>query len=114
MNLKFGKVKRNKKEFHRWKQPSYLNQVEISKIVISDDFKLDDGVKNFIGCKNDKTVKPLCIFYLRWVDLFHIFKTTKNMPFLADDDDIILKYNKIWQKIKKLFSVQFVSQPCLS
>ena len=44
MNLKFGKVKRNKKEFHRWKQPSYLNQVEISKIVISDDFKLDDGV----------------------------------------------------------------------
>ena len=36
------------------------------------------------------------------------------MPFLADDDDIILKYNKIWQKIKKLFSVQFVSQPCLS
>ena len=26
-----------------------LNQVEISKIIISDEFKLDDGVENFIG-----------------------------------------------------------------
>ena len=34
------------------------------------------------------------------------------MSFLADDDDdIILKYNKIWKKIKKLLSVEFDSQP---
>ena len=51
MCLKFGEIKLNKNEFHRSKQPSYLNQAEISKIVISDEFKLDDGVKNFIGFK---------------------------------------------------------------
>ena len=34
------------------------------------------------------------------------------MPFLADnDDDVILKYNKIWKKIEKLLSVEFDSQP---
>ena len=34
------------------------------------------------------------------------------MSFSADDDDdIILKYNKIWKKIKKLLSVEFDSQP---
>ena len=77
MNLKFGKVKRNKKEFHRWKQPSYLNQVEISKIVISDDFKLDDGVKNFIGCKNDKTVKPLCIILPQMSGFISYFQDNK-------------------------------------
>ena len=61
MRLKFGEIKLNKKEFHRSKQPIYLNQVEISKVVISDEFKLDDGVKNLIVHKNGETVKPLCI-----------------------------------------------------
>ena len=39
MSLKFHETKLNKKEFNRSKQPIYLNQVEISKIVISDEFK---------------------------------------------------------------------------
>ena len=44
MSLKFGEIELKKKGFHRSKQPIYLDQVEISKIVISDEFKLDDGV----------------------------------------------------------------------
>ena len=32
------------------------------------------------------------------------------MSFLADDD-VILKRNKIWKKIKKLLSAEFDSQP---
>ena len=76
MCLKFGEIKLNKKEFHRSKQPSYLNQAEISKIVISDEFKLDDGVKNFIGFKIVKLLNHV-LFYLRSVDLLNILKTTK-------------------------------------
>ena len=30
MSLEFGEIKLNKKEFHRLKQPIYLNQFEIS------------------------------------------------------------------------------------
>ena len=52
MSLKFGGIKLNKNELCRSKQLIYLNQVKISKIVISDEFKLDDGVKIFIGYKN--------------------------------------------------------------
>ena len=34
------------------------------------------------------------------------------MSFLADDDDdVILKYKKIWKKISKLFSIAFDTQP---
>ena len=61
MSLMFGEIKLNKKDFHRSKQPLYLNQVEMSKVVISDEFKLDDGVKSLIVYKNGETVKPLCI-----------------------------------------------------
>ena len=60
MCLKLGEIKLNKKEFCKSKQPMYLNQVEISNIVISDEFKLDDSVKNFSEYKNGGTVKPLC------------------------------------------------------
>ena len=49
MSLRFGGFKVNKKELHRSEQPIYLNQVKISKIVISNEFKPDDGVKIFIG-----------------------------------------------------------------
>ena len=77
MSLKFGKIKLNKKEFHKSKQGIYLNKVEISEIVISDDFKLDDGVKNFIGCKNDKTVKPLCIILPQMSGFISYFQDNK-------------------------------------
>ena len=38
------------------------------------------------------------------------WKQQKNMSVLADDD-VILKYNNIWKKIKKLLSVEFDSKP---
>ena len=77
MSLKFGETKLNLKETLRWKQAIYLNQFEISKTVISDDYKLDDGVKIFIGYKNDKTVKPVSIILLQIMDWLNISKTTK-------------------------------------
>ena len=33
------------------------------------------------------------------------------MSFLIDDDDVILKYNQIWKKNKKLLGVELDSQP---
>ena len=77
MSLEFNKIKLNKKEFHKSKQAIYLHKVEISEIVISDDFKLDDGVKNFIGCKNDKTVKPLCIILPQMSGFISYFQDNK-------------------------------------
>ena len=104
MSLEFGKIKLNKKEFHKSKQAIYLNKVEISEIVISDDFKLDDGVKNFIGYKNGETVKSLCIILSQmsgFIKYFEKNNSNNKKTFLSDDDDdddddddVILKYNK--------------------
>ena len=63
----------------------------------------------FIGYKNGGTIKPLCIIL---ADLLNILKTTKKVKtFLAGDDDVILKYNKIWKKLKRLLSAEFDSHP---
>ena len=94
MSPKFGESKLNKKEFRRWKQPIYLNQVEISKIDFSDEFKLDDCFKNFVGYKNGETAKSLCIILPQISEFIKYFENNKKSVILAaDDDDAILKQN---------------------
>ena len=121
MSLEFNKIKLNKKEFHKSKQAIYLHKVEISEIVISDDFKLDDGVKNFIGYKNGETVKSLCIILSQMSEFIKYFEknnSNNKKTFLSDDDDdddddddVILKYNKSGKNFQKLLSAEFYSQP---
>ena len=77
----------------------YLKQIEINKIVSSDEFNLDDSVKNFIRYKNGKTVKPLCLILSQMRRVIKFFENSKkNMSFLTDND-VILKCNKIWKKL---------------
>ena len=71
-----------------------LNQEETNKIVISDECKLDDGVKEFTGYKNTEITRPLCIILPQISGFIKYFERNKKTPFLADDD-VILKYNKI-------------------
>ena len=35
----------------------------------------------------------------------------KNMSFKIEDEDVYLKYNEIWNKIKSILNVKFHSQP---
>ena len=59
--LKFD-IRVNKKKFRRSKQPVNLDLVNVDQIAVSDKFKQnDDGLKYFIGYKQDEIVKPLCI-----------------------------------------------------
>ena len=59
---KFDNIRINKKEFHKSKQPVDLGSVSVDQIVVSDKFKhSDDDFKYFIGYKEGKIVKPLCI-----------------------------------------------------
>ena len=48
----------------------YLNQVQTNEIVISDEFKLDNCVKNFIRYRNGEIVKPL---YIVLAQIYKIF-----------------------------------------
>ena len=35
----------------------------------------------------------------------------KNMSFKIEDDEVYIKYNSIWNKIKELLGVEFYSEP---
>ena len=111
--LKFDNVRINKKEFHKSKQPIDLNLVSANQIVVSDKFKhSDDGFKYFIGYKEGEIVKPLCIILPQMSGYIKYFENGgKNMSFVIKDDDVLDKYNEIWDKIKETLSIKFHSMP---
>ena len=111
--LKFDNIRLSKKEFHKSKQPINLDLVKVDQIVVSDKFKHnDDGFKYFIGYKEGQNVKPLCIILPQMTGYKKYFERGgKNMSFAIKDDDMLDKYNEIWDKIKETLSIKFHSMP---
>ena len=71
---------------------------------MSNKFKHNnDGFKYFIGYKEGKVVKPLCIILPQMTGYIKYFENRgKNMSFVIKDDDVLDRYNKIWVKIKEI------------
>ena len=103
--LKFDHIVVNKKDFHASKEGIALDVVESRKILVSDKFKHNEnGFKHFIGyLQADDVIRLLCIVlppmsgYIKYFD-----NGGKNMSFLIEDEDVYLKYTRMWHKIKKL------------
>ena len=93
----------DKMEFHKSKQPIRLNLVNVDEILISDKCKhSDDGFKYFIGYKKDDIVKSLCIILPQMSGSKKYFENRgKNVSFIIKDDDMLEKYNEIWNKLKR-------------
>ena len=109
--LKFDRIRVNKKEFHKSKQPTYLDLANLDQIVVSDKFRHnDDGFKYFIGYKEGVIVKPLCIILPQMSRYIKYFENGgKNMSFVIKDDMHLHKYNEIWDKIKGKLNIKFHS-----
>ena len=76
---------------------------------MSDKFRhSDDSFKYFIGYKEGKIVEPLCIILLQMTGYLKYFESGgKNMSFVIKDDDVLDKYNEIWDKIKEILYSKF-------
>ena len=109
--LKFDNIRVNKKEFHKSKQSINLDLANVDQIVISDKFKhSDDSLKYFIGYKEGEIVKPLCIILPQMSGYIKYFENGgKNMYFMIKIDDVLDKYNDIWDKIKGKLNIKFPS-----
>ena len=65
------------------KQPIDLDLVNKDQMLISDKFKHDDGFKYFIGYKEGKIVKALCIILPQMSEYIKYFESGgKNMSFV--------------------------------
>ena len=111
--LKFGNVIVNKIQFHASKKPIALNFVDVDKMVISDKFKHNDqGFRYFISYKDDNIIRPLCVVLPQMSGFMKCFHDGgKNISFLVEDYIVLIKYNEIWNKIKKILNIKFHSKP---
>ena len=61
---------------------------------------------------NIDDVSPLCIILPQMDGYIKYFENGgKNMSFKIEYDEVYIKYNQIWNKIKELLGVKFYSEP---
>ena len=101
------------KKFYSSKEAILLDSVDLSKIVVSSKWKLNDTTyKYFCGYLNNDVIKPLCVIlpqmngYIKYFD-----DGGKNMSFVTDDKKVYEKYNEIWNVVKGLLKLKFAASP---
>ena len=61
-----------------------------------------------LGTEMLKKIRPLCIFLPKMSAYRKNFDETKYISFLVKDDELLEKYNEVWEKVKN--SLKIVSQ----
>ena len=92
----------SKNEFYESKEGIKLKDVIVDNIVVSGKVKGNNEiVKYYIGYIVDDNVIQLVLLLPVMSRLIKYFENgAKNMSFKIEDDEVYLKYNEIWQKIK--------------
>ena len=110
--IKFRDKEVNKKEFYSSKQAISLNSVDLSKIVVSNKWKINDTTYKYLcGYLNNDVIQPLCVSlphmngYIKYFD-----DGGKNMSFVTDED-VYNKYNEIWEVVRRLLKLKFTIGP---
>ena len=91
-----------------------MSVVVINKTVVSNKSKGNNETsKYFIDYLDDiNSVVPLCIILPQMSGYIKYFENGgKNMSIKIDDHSVYIRYNQIWNKIKKLLGVKFYSEP---
>ena len=113
-SLIFGDIEVSKKAFYDDKKAILSSSVDINNIIVSNKIKSNNETgKYFIGYLNDVgSVSPLCIILPQMSGYIKYFENGgKNLSFKIEDDEVYIKYNSIWNKIKESLGVKFYSKP---
>ena len=111
--IRFGDKEIDKKEFYLSKQAILLNSADLSKIVVSSKWKINDTkYKYFCGYLNNDVIQPLCAILPQMSGYIKYFDDGgKNMLFVTDDKEDYKKYNEIWEVVRKLLKLKLTVSP---
>ena len=94
--INFKDQKINKKDFYENKKIFKIEDIDVNKILISEDEPY--GKKNakiYIIGYSDDVIRPLCILFPQMIGYFNCFDSTKTMPFVTDDKELLKENTKI-------------------
>ena len=97
--MKFGDCEMKKQKFFERKRSVSIKKIDINKVLVSNKVTLcKNGLKYFITYKGAK-IRPLCIFL------------PKMSAYFMKDDELLEKYNNIWEMVKNNMKKEFHSKP---
>ena len=110
---KFGDKEIDKKDFYSSKEAFLLDSVDLSKIVVSNKWKINDTTyKYFSGYLNNDVIQRLCVILPQMSGYIKYFDDgRKNTSFVTDDKEVYEKYNEIWNIVKRLLKLKFTVCP---
>ena len=111
--IKFGDKEVDKKKILFTKEAISLDSVDLSKIVVSSRWKLNDTTyKYFCRYLYNDVIKPLCVILPQMSGYVKYFDNGgKNMSFVTDDKEVFEKYDEIWNVVKSLLKLKFAATP---
>ena len=110
--INFGDIKIQKQKFRQHKETISMKNIDIKKIVVSNKVSfVQKRFKYFIAYKDAKKIRPLCIFHPKMTAFRKDFDETKFMSLLIKDDQLLEKYNEIWEKVRDTLKREFDSKP---
>ena len=111
--IKFGDKEVDKKEFYLSKQAISLDSIDLSKIVVSNKWKINDKTYKYsCGYLNNDFIQPLCVILPQMSGYIKYFDDGgKNMSFVTDDEEVYKKYNETWEVVRKLLKLKFTVSP---
>ena len=106
-------IKKLIKKFYSSKEAILLDSVDLSEIVVSSRWKLNDTThKYFCRYLNNDVIQPLCVILPQMSGYIKYFDNGgKNMSFITDDKKVYQKYDEIWNVVKGLLKLKFTAGP---
>ena len=102
-------LKSKNKTFHKHNEHISIKNIDINILAVSNEvFFGKKGFKFFIGFKNAKKIRLLCILLPKMSAYRKGFDETKYMPFLIKDNESLKKYNEIFSSKKNLIVSQYI------
>ena len=112
--LTFGNLEIEKNKFFCHKTPIFLRDVDIEKLLVSNKIYFGEKhYKYFTGyLYNDNKVRSLHKVLPKTSDYVKSYDgQAKWMYFLIEDDDLLERYNTIWDKVSADIKKEFDNEP---
>ena len=112
-SINFDDKKINKSTFYKNKKLFNIHDLDVNKILVSKkgSYGTKNSLKYFIGYNDDDVIRPLCIKLPQMIGYVKHFDSNKTMSFKVIDNNLLKKYNKIWERISTLMNIEFDSEP---
>ena len=109
--MKTKKIK--KSNFYKNRKLFKIEGIDINNILVSKKelYGTKNSFKYFIGYNDENVIRPLCIRLPQMIGYVKFFDSNKTMFFKVNDNKLLKKYNKIWQKISNLMNIKFDGEP---